>query len=115
MKKVSKQKLKNSKSNFIPLTIIENLTGIKKDSEGKEVQYIIKKDICSKIQAPVYDIGVHMQLLNTKGKHYKDRFIVHINNMGMVMVKGDFHTFHEKLKIEEDSSTVQIKGFLNKN
>lgn len=110
MKRVSKQKSSSSKSNFIPLTIIENLTGIKKDSEGNEIQYIIKKDIHSKIKAPIYDIGVHMQLLNSKGKHYKDRFIVHINNMGMVMVKGDFHEFQEKLKTK-DQEIIQVKGF----
>ena len=115
MKRVSKQKSKSSKnqSNFIPLTIIENLTGIKTDKEGNEIQYIIKKDIHSKIKAPIYDIGVHMQLLNSKGKHYKDRFIVHINNMGMVMVKGDFHEFQDKLKTR-DQQIIQVKGFSNK-
>lgn len=113
MSKVSKspKKLNNSKSNYIPLTIIENLTGVKLDKDGKEVQYIIKKDIHSKIKVPIYDIGVHMQLLNSKGKHYKDRFVVHINNMGMVMVKGNFHNFQEKLETK-DQDIVKVKGFL---
>lgn len=108
MKIVSKQN-SQAESNYIPLTIIENLNGIKINSEGQEVQYIIKKDICSKIKAPIHDIGVHLQLLNTKGKHYKDRFLVHINNLGMVMVKGNFHEFQDKIKAKE---RIQIKGFL---
>lgn len=97
----------------IVLTVLEDFpfTKIITDDTGekREVIYKVKRNIRSKMLVPIYDIGTRKQLLNSKGVHYKDRFLVNINKVGDVVALGNFYEF-ENL-IQPNFRNVIVKGF----
>lgn len=110
--KKSTKKPSSQIKEYITLTAIEDIVKVLKDSEGNDFPVIIKKNATHKIKVPIYNIGTYCQTFNPKGTVYKDRFVVQIDNLGMVLVKGNFKTFEDKLELNHrEESFVTVKGF----
>ena len=110
--KKSTKKPSSQIKEYITLTAIEDIVKVLKDSEGNDVPIIVKKNATHKMKVPIYSIGTYCQTFNPKGVVYKDRFVVQIESLGMVLVKGDFKTFGERLELNHrEESYVTVKGF----
>jgi hypothetical protein len=107
MKNISNQE--NEESRYITLTAIEDIIKTKKDLEGNDVPYIFKKNFYHKINVPIDSIGSYCQTYNSKGRIYKDRFVLSVQNLGMILIKGDFNKFKNKIHYKE--KRIIVKGF----
>lgn len=84
---------------------LKGLTDIYKVNKNNE-EYIYKKDVIYKIHCEPQHIGPYVELLNKKGKPYKQRCQVYIENIGVVTVKHN----PKELNSLKQHSTIPI-GF----
>jgi hypothetical protein len=85
---------------------ITDLYNTKLTEEGT-VEFLIKRNASFKIYCETFHLGAHAEVLNLRtGKVFKDRCQVHIENMGVVVVKIAATKLNELKKQHSQNKTV---------
>lgn len=93
----------------IELIILEDYVRSGVDSEGNEIVKSVTRDVKSKLTTSVNSIGTRREILiNPKKGHYKNKFLVNIEGIGGVVVRGNLDKFNKQI---ENKQRLKVKGF----
>jgi hypothetical protein len=85
---------------------ITDLYKTKMTEEGP-VEVLLKKNACFRIYCEPFHLGAHAEVLNLRtGQVFKDRCQVHIQDMGVVVVKIAANKLYELKKQHSQNKTV---------